>query len=272
MHLHSVIKCETGVHIFSNPSDIVFIYKESGERMVIDIDIKIADSNGKILHRFENQFDDKDASLTGRKYNNARSNFEDFLAEYLSCSGFALREKLINDHFTIPLGKNDTPDTTESTKISADDNMISQLENSELEYRIKLSKNKVLTGKIPLKLESTVTDETTLEDSTQISVTHRADSEDLNNQKVSFQPDTRNDLIGPMKDVAYSPAVNQHLRKAALKKASPDNKEASIDTILNYAMVTAIKKYVRNLSPFTEDEYYADPEAELADLSSYEMT
>lgn len=63
--------------------------------MVIYIEIKIADSDGKILHIFENRLDEKDVKPEEPVNNRINKDFENFLGEYLSFGGFALREKLI---------------------------------------------------------------------------------------------------------------------------------------------------------------------------------
>lgn len=63
--------------------------------MVINIDIKIADDEGRILKRFEKQFGDDIIDSENFFINKQLDrSFEDFLSEYMSVSGRTLRERL----------------------------------------------------------------------------------------------------------------------------------------------------------------------------------
>lgn len=207
--------------------------------MVIDIDIRIADSKGKILHHFENQYNEKDSSFNRQENNIAGYDFEDFLAEYLSFSGFALREKLIKDSFSIPACQNQSePETIPD--IPEDDYDINKLKDSELEYRIRLGKNKVLIGKIPLKIQS---------ENCNLS---QSDIDDADIKLKTSKEDKRNNV--------NIEKMNPSTGLFKIKKVPLHSDEAEIDTILNYAMVKAIEKYEANLSPtLSEADYNFEP-------------
>ena len=67
--------------------------------MLIDIDIKIADNSGNLVHHFEKRFDDADtACLEQLKNDYGGESFDNFLSEYMSFSGHAVKEKLISGH------------------------------------------------------------------------------------------------------------------------------------------------------------------------------
>jgi hypothetical protein len=132
------------------------LFGKAGGQMVIHIefDIKITDSAGKVLHRFENRFDEDVSSDRKQKMDAVlKIDFSDFLAEYLSSSGFFLREKLMNGRYSKKsnLYKHDfVPD--EDT--DEEESILNRLKDSELEYKIHIGSNKVLIGKIPLKIET----------------------------------------------------------------------------------------------------------------------
>lgn len=130
--------------------------------MIIEIDIKIEDSDGKVLHRFENKYEDKNsASIESQEYtDDVGMDFCDFLSEYLSCSGSLLREKLFQGNYTLKRdryrrkGKKSSSKPTNETNTNS---KVTHLKDSELEYRIRIGDDKVLVGKIPLKLQSSTT-------------------------------------------------------------------------------------------------------------------
>jgi hypothetical protein len=98
--------------------------------MIIDIDIKISDSDGRILHHEEKQFNKLDDSHKNLNFNiDLGKSFECFLSEYMSYSGRLIRDRLISE---------DMPYTTADS-----------IEN-EVEYRIRIGSNHLFTGKFPV--------------------------------------------------------------------------------------------------------------------------
>ncbi len=116
--------------------------------MIIDIDIKIANSSGKLVHSFSKRFNEKlDLSDKIEKDNGISKDFEDFLAEYLTASGRVVRKKLITE---MPESlQNNSGLRSESGRYweEIDDGIT----DSEMEYRIRIGKNKVIAGKIPFQ-------------------------------------------------------------------------------------------------------------------------
>ncbi len=115
--------------------------------MIIDIDIKIANSSGKLVHSFSKRFNEKlDLSDKIEKDSGISKDFEDFLAEYLTESGRVVRKKLITE---IPesLQKNSGLRSEDGRYWEETDDGIT---DSEMEYRIHIGKNKVIAGRIPL--------------------------------------------------------------------------------------------------------------------------
>lgn len=132
----------------------IYIY---GGRMIIDIDIKIAQSNGKLIHSFSKRFNEKlEVSEKIEKNTGLSKEFEDFLAEYLTASGRLVRDRLITD---IPeLLSNDT---FPADSISGGNEPETAIADSEMEYKIRIGNNRVIAGRIPflkLKRINTVTD------------------------------------------------------------------------------------------------------------------
>lgn len=149
----------------------------------IEFDIKITDKNGIVVQSTGNHYEENVASDTKQVPDTILDiDFSDFLAEYLSSSGFFLREKLLKGYNSgkqkchaspkamkkdIIKRKSDCKDVSEE-KISddnisdenitdeniTDENILNLLEGMELEYKIRIGKNKVLIGKIPLKSEA----------------------------------------------------------------------------------------------------------------------
>ncbi|BCJ94066.1 hypothetical protein acsn021_16350 [Anaerocolumna cellulosilytica] len=109
--------------------------------MIIDIDIKIADNNGKVIHRFAKQFDER---VGGEQNYNVRNGikkeFQDFLNEYLSASGRTIRERLISTQIMYLPGK-----LPYETFVREEG-----LENG-LEYKISIGNRSVFMGNIPIE-------------------------------------------------------------------------------------------------------------------------
>lgn len=124
----------------------------------IEFDINITDHNGIVLQSTKNHYDE-DVSSNGQQDKNTvlGIDFTDFLAEYLTSSGFFLREKLMKRYSS---GKkkrhaHNKAIKKEITPIELDDEgMPDLLKASELEIKIHIGNNKVIVGKIPLKLDA----------------------------------------------------------------------------------------------------------------------
>ncbi len=63
--------------------------------MLINIDIRIADNEGTLLHHFEKSFEDDFMCSEKLGHHYIGESFDSFLSEYMSFSGHAVREKLI---------------------------------------------------------------------------------------------------------------------------------------------------------------------------------
>jgi len=177
--------------------------------MLIDIDIKIADNDGTLVHHFEKRFDDEDTVCLEKLNNNHfGESFEDFLSEYMSFSGHAVREKLNSGNTdSTSLIPCIPPDRTNLIKRG----VLSNLENSEIDYRIRIGNKNVFIGRIPLT-QTPYTVET-------------------------------NDIPKKLEN------ENQNT-------TSLDQELASLDNIINYAMLKAIAKYEVNLYPISKEEEY----------------
>lgn len=117
--------------------------------MIIDIDIKIADSEGKLVKRFTKRFDEK--AETAEKVKNKEGlskDFEDFLSEYLSASGRQVRERLIT-YPGMETSFNDKRNTTKAQGLHREEEKEYGLMDSEMEYKIRIGNHKVIAGKIP---------------------------------------------------------------------------------------------------------------------------
>lgn len=115
--------------------------------MIIDIDIKIANSSGKLVHSFSKRFNERlDLSDNIEKDNGMSKDFEDFLAEYLTASGRVVRKKLITE---VSGGIQNSGLKSEAGRYweETDDGIT----DSEMEYRIRIGKNKVIAGRIPFQ-------------------------------------------------------------------------------------------------------------------------
>lgn len=105
--------------------------------MIIDIDIKIADHDGSILHRFEKRFDKFEYTDEPLNFNiQMGKSFEEFLSEYMSYSGRIIRERLITGCISGKIPVQTSGAETEAVE-------------KEIEYRIRLGDNKLYTGSFP---------------------------------------------------------------------------------------------------------------------------
>ncbi len=191
--------------------------------MVINIDISIADSDGTVLHHFSNRFDENDAYTQKQEPRPVQGlEFDDFLAEYMSCSGFIIREKLIYGSYPADIGHCsstnkdllnkrdalyqedilDRRDMLQQEDIPDKRDALYQYEDSELEYKIRIGDHKVLTGKIPLRLP----------------------------------------LLSEEKAPRSKVEAKQPYR-------TPQDEPDEIEGFLNYTMIRAIEKYEANLYP-----------------------
>lgn len=146
--------------------------------MIIDIDIKIANSKGKLIHTFSKRFNEKlDLSEAIENEKGISKDFEDFLNEYLTESGRAVRKKLIT-----PMYENSQK--KQAIKEKDDlwwDDRSDKISDSEMEYRIRIGKNKVIAGKIPfqrLNRLNSVTDVLDTVEDEQLGIYDRSDIEE----------------------------------------------------------------------------------------------
>jgi hypothetical protein len=222
--------------------------------MVIYIEIKIADSDGKILHTFENRVDEKDVKPEEPVNNRIDRDFERFLGEYLSFGGFALREKLIGDYYANTISQDNSgvmAYTDISDEIITDEN----LNNSELEYRIRIGDNKVLIGKVPLRLDMLSGKAKATGNKSHAAISPEADPSldaDNNENVISYE-------VKP--SISCSSRTGQKACNSSdIKEASSKNEDAALDIIINYAMLKAIEKYEANLYPASEEADSMDME------------
>lgn len=111
--------------------------------MIIDIDIKIADDSGKVIHRFAKQFDERMGSEQNYNVRNGiKKEFQDFLNEYLSASGHTIRERLISSTRDFS-----SPGFIPYEKVGNKE--YDALRNG-LEYNISIGNRSVFVGKIPI--------------------------------------------------------------------------------------------------------------------------
>lgn len=102
--------------------------------MILDIDIRVSNDNGVQIHQFTKHFDSRFEGKRIEGGNNSVSkNFEEFLSEFLSGSGRAIRDQLITQ-------KGAFVDTANSLSNSC----------NNIEYTLKLGDSQSVSGKIPL--------------------------------------------------------------------------------------------------------------------------
>ncbi len=266
--------------------------------MLIEIDIRIEDSDGRVLHRFENKYDDKvSAFKESQDYaDDVGMDFCDFFSEYLSCSGAILREKLFQGNYTMKRDRSKRKvkksTTSHRNEFNHDNEInpnsqVTHLEDSELEYRIRIGDDKVLVGKIPLKLQPSTTSVTLqLKEDViahqDISNTFDTDTEPnvKDNLVNGFEKSNDYDSIQENKyeskdnkteldqdnqyniDIApqisnkidefnnYPNGINKTLDpQSDISTFNAVETDIEIDSILNYAMMKAIEKYELNLAP-----------------------
>ncbi|QHQ61658.1 hypothetical protein Ana3638_13480 [Anaerocolumna sedimenticola] len=119
--------------------------------MLIDIDIKIADNEGKLIQHFSKRFDEKlNIPENVEKRSGIKREFEEFLAEYLTASGRTVREKLIYSPY-IPDFPQSTFASVTGNGLLAEEEPAYEFTNNEMEYKIRIGKNQVITGTIPFE-------------------------------------------------------------------------------------------------------------------------
>lgn len=103
--------------------------------MNIEVAVRIFNEDGtkeqKFVKRFRGDFDCTNRAIESQ----SRESFEDFLAGYLSASGYHIREQLLEGN-------------AREQECRADD---STVRSGELEYTIKLGNGQFFTGRIPVR-------------------------------------------------------------------------------------------------------------------------
>ncbi len=112
------------------------------------IDIKITNSDGKIVHHFKKQFDEKltDSDKIEKNFEISKD-FEEFLAEYLSASGRKIRERLMYYTDMQAVAQCNADQAAKESLIMEEE--AEEIGDSEMEYKIRIGDNKVIAGKIP---------------------------------------------------------------------------------------------------------------------------
>jgi hypothetical protein len=201
--------------------------------MIIDIDIKIADCDGTLLHRLEKRFDDMDLPVEKLNYDAAiGKNFEDFLSEYMSSSGRTIREKLIQNYNTTFEQSNS--DSKVDRYASAKENILDRFRTGEMEYNIRIGNKNLLTGIISLNHPSLLPaiKNTPLKDEKESVLYENEDSQ---------QPDYK------------IPSANKN-------ELPSDQEEADIETMVDFVdltMMKAIEKYEVHLYQVYDEERLA---------------
>ncbi len=230
----------------------------------IEFDIKITDHNGIVIQSTGNHCDENVSSDGKQDTDNVLNiDFTDFLAEYLSTSGYFLREKLMKGRGSGKLKRHVRNKTIrEGIKLSEQDEegMADLLKNSELEYKIRIGNNKVLIGKIPLKLEddrnpemgnniissSLLAEEPAMEGDTN-HVEASVSEEETNNMEASDRNEEANSFESSDNDEEVD------LLEPSDQDDEIDHFESSISdrepvcNLLNYSMMRAIEKYEDNI-------------------------
>lgn len=208
--------------------------------MVIDIDIKIADGNGKLLHRFEKCFEEgNNTSRNGAYLSDIGKSFEDFLAEYMSFSGRFIREKIMNNYHNMLYEQYNNTSHVNNT-IETENEYDYNIDDAEMEYKIRIGSKKILIGKIPINKSKFTTDI-----GNNNNTINKQQTEIENN---SIKKSKRNNSYYSNKFINDRNDINFSMNPIILK-----NKKHEIDNILSYAMTKAIEKYESNLSPIIEE-------------------
>lgn len=120
--------------------------------MLVDINIKITDNDGNMVHHFEKRFSDEDnVCLENANKIHLGECFESFLSEYMSFSGIMVRDRLISDSIN---SKTLIPFSASDEVISSDREDLCNLKNREITYKISIGQKNVFVGKIPLAQKS----------------------------------------------------------------------------------------------------------------------
>jgi hypothetical protein len=141
--------------------------------MIVDIDIKIADSRGNILQHLIKRFDDIDTSENRLNFSlDIGKSFEQFLSEYMTCSGRRVQEKLFSGKYSLsdsPYRSGESISSSGSTQSAGslssaielpiqlqEDNlqenyMDRALEGKEIEYLFRIGNGNIFSGKFPVK-------------------------------------------------------------------------------------------------------------------------
>ncbi len=196
----------------------------------IEFDIKITDHNGIVIQSTGTHFD-KNVASDGKLATDdvLDIDFTDFLAEYLSTSGYFLREKLMKGRSSRRRkGHVGSKANKEDVKvIEPDDEGIPDLlKGSELEYKIRIGNNKVLIGKIPLKLEDNSNPEM---DNSIISATLVAEELTIERDTDSVEDANRYEPSNNDMDVNSSQSYNSDVTIDSLESSNSDKDISSLD-------------------------------------------
>lgn len=114
--------------------------------MIVDVDIRISNDEGKQIQRFVKHFDGRFDSYDNSIEDNDRNKeFEEFLAEYLTASGRTRRNQLVE---VLPM-QGDTSAYLLNTLGSQVRDQTAGRRN-DLEYTIRIGEEQSISGKIPL--------------------------------------------------------------------------------------------------------------------------
>ncbi len=141
--------------------------------MIIDIDIKIADSHGNILQHLVKRFDDIDSSEDRLNFSlDIGKSFEQFLSEYMTCSGRRVQDKLFSGKYSLsespyqsgenisssglPQSAGSLPAVTElpfrlQEDILQENHIDKELEGKDIEYLFRIGNGNIFSGKFPVK-------------------------------------------------------------------------------------------------------------------------
>lgn len=223
--------------------------------MIIDIDIKIADGEGKTIHRYEKHFDERIDSKD--VIDDIGKSFEDFLSEYMSFHGRMIREKLINEtkchsHPLAMVTKHEKDVIYDEDLQKINDNNTGEddsdtYRDSEMEYRIRIGNKRLLTGRIPFRnmnYKNTMIEKQS--GSTINETDHNMIENDFkNNIMKQYNSEAMESNKGQNASIKE---INRQFNSLLRKKNKTD-----INIIISYAMMKAIEKYEANLSPLIYD-------------------
>ena len=200
--------------------------------MLIDIDIKIADNEGKLIKQFSKRFDEKlNIPEKVEKRKGTNKEFEEFLAEYLTASGRTVREKLIYSPY-IPNGPQNTYTIVTGKNVIAQEEPEDNLPYNEMEYKIRIGKNQIITGTIPFERISRVSKLTDVLETIDSDGADYAGKGEFNHTK--FEKKLKSNISYSMdkKD------IGEELKRKA----------ADIERNLKNIMLQAVEKYEANFS------------------------